>query len=150
MTGRRSIVIAGLALAAATYGTSLAQAPKAEPPAPSKAPSLLVPTPRPSITAPVPSYDRKGRRDPFIPIEIAQPPEIKPPAVASARLRGIVRGTPPRALLETPDGIGYILKPGDILADGRLVEIGPDSVVFSVPPRRGSTPERIVLRLPND
>jgi hypothetical protein len=133
----------GFAMVAASYGSSSAQASNAPPT------GVLVPTPRSAITAPVPVYERKGRRDPFQPIELVQP-EIKPPVVASARLRGIVRGSPPRALVETQDGMGYILKLGDILADGRLVEIGPNSVVFTVPPRRGSTPERIVLRLPDD
>jgi hypothetical protein len=142
---RRMIPLAGVAMVAVTYGASLGQSPPSPPPA-----SMLVPTPRPSIAVPVPSYDRKGRRDPFVPIELVRQPEIKPPVVASARLKGIVRGMPPRALLETPDGIGYILKAGDILADGRLIEIGPDKVVFSVPPRRGTAPERIVLRLPTE
>jgi len=144
---RGPIAVIGFAMVAASHGSSLAQASNARHPAP--ATSVLVPTPRSSIIPPVPVYDRKGRRDPFQPIELVQP-EIKPPVVASARLRGIVRGSPPRALLETQDGMGYILKPGDILADGRLVEIGPDRVVFTVPPRRGSVPERIVLRLPDD
>ena len=137
------------AVTVATCGSSLAQGPTGQP-APSTQPiGVLVPSQVPSVTPPVPAYDRKGRRDPFQPIEIVQP-EVKPPAVASARLRGIVRGTPPRALLETADGIGYILKLGDILADGRLIEIGADNVVFSVPPRRGSMNDRIVLRLPDD
>ena len=146
---RGPIASVTFAVTVATCGSSLAQGPTG-PPAPSTRPSgVLVPSPVPSVTPPVPPYDRKGRRDPFEPIEIV-PPEIKPPAVASARLKGIVRGTPPRALLETPDGIGYILKLGDVLADGRLIEIGADSVVFSVPPRRGSMNDRIVLRLPDD
>ncbi len=137
------------AMTVATCGSSLAQAPTGQPAPSSRPTGLLVPSPVPSVTPPVPPYDRKGRRDPFQPIEIVQP-DVKPPTVASARLKGIVRGTPPRALLETPDGIGYILKLGDILADGRLIEIGADSVVFSVPPRRGSINDRIVLRLPDD
>jgi len=95
-----------------------------------------------------PAYERKGRRDPFQPVEGVQA-EMTAPAVASARLRGIVRGHETRALLETPDGLGYILKVGDTFADGRLVEIGANSVVFTVPARHGST-NRIVLRLPDD
>jgi hypothetical protein len=54
------------------------------------------------------------------------------------------------ALVETADGLGYILKPGDTLGDGRLVQVGQDSVVFSVAARRGSTTNRVVLRLPGD
>jgi len=70
--------------------------------------------------------------------------------VATARLKGILRGSTTRALLETPDGIGYIMKPGDTLAEGRLVEIGTDSVVFRVALRPGLTTDRVVLRLPTD
>jgi hypothetical protein len=69
-------------------------------------------------------------------------------SVATTKLTGIVRG--PRsvlALLETQEGIGYILKPGDTLGDGRLMEIGADSVVFAVGPKAGSAPQRVVLRL---
>jgi len=138
------------AMIVAASGSSLAQGPTGQPAPSSRPTGVLVPSPVPGVAPPAPPYDRKGRRDPFQPIEIVQQPEVKPPAVASARLKGIVRGTPPRALLETPDGIGYILKLGDILADGRLIEIGADNVVFSVPPRRGSMNDRIVLRLPDD
>ena len=102
-------------------------------------------TPRPVAE---PTYERKGRRDPFQPVENLQA-EMTAPAVASARLKGIVRGRETRALLETPDGLGYILKVGDTLAEGRLIEIGANSVVFSVPARRGS-PDRIVLRWSDD
>ena len=145
-----SMASVGFAVTISTCGSSLAQAPTAQPAPSSRPTGVLVPGPASAVTAPVPAYERKGRRDPFQPIEIVQQPEVKPPAVASARLKGIVRGVPPRALLETPDGIGYILKLGDILADGRLIEIGADNVVFSVAPRRGSTTDRIVLRLPDD
>ena len=42
--------------------------------------------------------------------------------VATTKLTGIVRGAGTTlALVETQDGIGYILKPGDTLGDGRLV-----------------------------
>ena len=51
------------------------------------------------------------------------------------------------ALVEAPDGIGYILKPGDTLGDGRLLEIGSDSVVFVVAPKTGAPSNRVVLRL---
>ena len=147
---RGPMISVGLAITFTTCDGALAQTRTAQPAPSSRPTSVAIPAPVPSATTPVSAYDRKGRRDPFQPIEIMQEPEIKPPAVASARLKGIVRGTPPRALLEMSDGIGYILKLGDILADGRLVEIGPNSVVFSVPPRRGSIPDRIVLRLPDD
>ena len=69
-------------------------------------------------------------------------------SVATTKLTGIVRG--PRstlALLETQEGLGYILKPGDTLGDGRLMEIGADNVVFAVTPKGSVASQRVVLRL---
>jgi len=69
--------------------------------------------------------------------------------VATTKLTGIVRGAGTTlALVETQDGIGYILKPGDTLGDGRLVEIGADNVIFAVAVRSGSSSaNRVVLKL---
>jgi hypothetical protein len=134
----------GLALVSAIGCGALARAQDGPPAATPR----LVTAPAPaSASAPPQSYDRKGRRDPFQPLETGPRTDL---TVASAKLKGIIRGKAPRALVETPDGIGYILTPGDVLGEGRLVEIGANSVVFVVPPRRGSTPDRIVLRLPGD
>jgi hypothetical protein len=146
MTGRGPIAWLGLALALVTWASASAQT-AATPSV--TAPRLVPPVAGPSADSVAePAYERKGRRDPFQPVENLQA-EMTAPAVASARLRGILRGRETRALIETPDGLGYILKVGDTLADGRLIEIAANSVVFSVPGRRGST-NRIVLRLPED
>jgi hypothetical protein len=67
--------------------------------------------------------------------------------VATTKLTGIVRGQSTLALLETTDGIGYILRTGDTLGDGRLVEIGADNVVFAVAAKAGAPPSRLVLKL---
>jgi Tfp pilus assembly protein PilP len=68
--------------------------------------------------------------------------------VSSTRLTGIVRGPQASlALVEAPDGIGYILRTGDTLGDGRLLEIGADTIVFGVAPRPGSSTSRVVLKL---
>lgn len=94
-----------------------------------------------------PGYDPKGRRDPF---EVPEAVEGSAgTSVASARLTGIVRSQGGRvlALIETPDGLGYILQPGDTFGDGRLIEVGPDTVVFTVAARRGSTDYRVMLQL---
>jgi hypothetical protein len=109
----------------------------------------LVPAAPAVATAPPPSYETKGRRDPFEVIEQKTPtPAAAGLAVASAKLTGIVQGDPASlALVETQDGIGYILRRGDTLGDGRLTEIGADSVVFTVTPKTGSTTSRVVLRL---
>lgn len=140
----RSVAV-GFVVIVACFGGARAQAPPPQPVMPS-APSLGA---APGSGGTGPSYDRKGRRDPFEPVNVVDA-AMASPTVASARLKGIVRSQTPRALVETSDGLGYILKVGDALGEGRLVEIGADSVVFSVPARPGSTTTRIVLRLPDD
>ena len=100
----------------------------------------------PDPTVSVPKYESKGRRDPFETLEIREGSGGL--TVASTRLTGIVRSNRAAlALVEAPDGIGYILKPGDTLGDGRLLEIGSDSVVFVVTAKAGAPNNRVVLRL---
>src|SRR5262245_10706629 len=92
------------------------------------------------------SWEARGRRDPFEPLVVRE--GAAGTSVSSARLTGIVRGRGPvLALVETSDGLGYILKLGDTLGDGRLLEIGQNTVVFSIVPRPGTTNNRVVLRL---
>jgi Tfp pilus assembly protein PilP len=98
------------------------------------------------VVVAVPKYDAKGRRDPFETLEVREGSGGL--TVAATRLTGIVRSNRSAlALVEAPDGIGYILKPGDTLGDGRLLEIGSDSVVFVVAPKTGAPSNRVVLRL---
>ena len=99
-----------------------------------------------------PRYEVRARRDPFENLEIAAKEQ---PAgafsVAATKLTGIVQGRGfPLALVETAEGHGYILKPGDTLGDGRVLEIGRDSVVFAVQPKPGSPTNRVVLKLTTD
>jgi hypothetical protein len=113
---------------------------------PAGQPAQLVPQAPAMPSADVAKYDGKGRKDPFTEVQAAT--GTGGLTVSSTKLTGIVRG--PRsvlALLETPDGIGYILKPGDTLGDGRLMEIGADNVVFAVAPKPGTAATRVVLRL---
>ena len=153
MTIRGATASLGFGLAVAACSGSPAPAPTTQP-APAATPrpvAAIAPPPATPVAVAPPTYQRKGRRDPFQPIEveIVQDVEIKL-AVASARLKGIVRGSATLALVEMPDGMGYIMQPGDTLAEGRLVEIGTDNVVFSVPSRKGSATGRLLLRLPGD
>lgn len=102
------------------------------------------------LTPAVPAYAPRGRRDPFEPVVIA--PRVtaasRRSSVVTARLTGIVRGAEvPLALVETPDGMGYILRPGDALDEGRLVQVGRDFAEFVISPKPGLTGERIVLAL---
>jgi Tfp pilus assembly protein PilP len=65
-----------------------------------------------------------------------------------ARLRGIVRSANgDLALLEAPDGVGYVLRAGDRFEGGQLVEIRRDAVVMEVAQGRDSPSSRVVLRL---
>ncbi|MBI2217389.1 MAG: hypothetical protein HYU51_08835 [Candidatus Rokubacteria bacterium] len=99
-------------------------------------------------------YEIKGRRDPFQNLEVAVKERETAPAasvVTSSKLTGIVRSASTRlALVETAQGMGYILKPGDTLGEGRVVEIGTEEIVFSVPPKPGSTTNRVVLKIVKD
>ena len=125
----------------ATTAKATAPVPAAPPAAPPAALIAAPAVPQGDSTA----YEAKGRRDPFTPLDVTAGP--KGLEVATAKLTGIVRGARTTlALVEAQDGIGYILKPGDTLGDGRLIEIGVDAVVFAVA-RSGSQPNRVVLRL---
>ena len=130
----------GLAATIAFFSSAAGQAP-----GPAGSPPQLTVPPAPGGT--MPTYERKGRRDPFEPVQTLQP-SMTSPTIAAAQLKGILRGQTPRVLVETPDGLGYILAVGDVLAEGRLIEIGVDSAVFSVPIRGGT--DRFVLRLLGD
>jgi len=94
----------------------------------------------------IPKYEPGGRRDPFEVYQIGEGGGGL--AVASTRLTGIVRNSRSAlALVEAPDGIGYILRPGDTLGDGKLMDIGLDNVVFAVAAKPGVPAARVVLRL---
>jgi len=132
----------------------VAAAPAAAPvpPAPVAAATPGVVQPAPLVPMPaVPqasgaTYDPKGRRDPFLAPDLAAGPRGL--EVATTKLTGIVRSAKTTlALVETQEGIGYILKPGDTLGDGRLMEIAADSVVFAVEAKPGSPTNRVVLKL---
>lgn len=118
------------------------------PPAPGRpaAPPVAVPK-EPGVKPLEPlAYDAKGRRDPFA--SLATVEGSKGLAVVAVRLVGIVHGRQGRlALVEAPDGLGYVLKTGDQIGDGRVVDIGRDSLTFSVAARPGLPPMPIVKRL---
>jgi Tfp pilus assembly protein PilP len=86
----------------------------------------------PPVTSESPvAYESRTRRDPFrLPSETASPAEPgEQPALASLRLVGIIRSTAgPIALVEGSDGLGVIVRPGDLLGNARVAEIARDSV----------------------
>jgi hypothetical protein len=94
------------------------------------------------------SYDAKGRRDPFVPIVLAKD---KPGlSIMTFKLTGVIGSRPPLALVEASDGIGYILKPGDTLGDGRVTEITQSTVTFAVGAKSGQAATTTTLRLAQD
>jgi Tfp pilus assembly protein PilP len=146
MHGHREVLTSvGLALMLGACG-STPPSPPPKPPAASSQPAAAEQTSPAEVVVAVPKYDPRGRRDPFETLEVRE--GAGGLTVAATRLTGIVRSNRVAlALVEAPDGIGYILKPGDTLGDGRLLEIGSDSVVFMVAPKSGAPSNRVVLRL---
>jgi hypothetical protein len=147
VTSRILLVSLGLALTVAIFVGANGQAPVRPPTTLTESPAQVAAPPGLEGTTLI--YERKGRRDPFEPVQAVQS-GMTSPTIAAAQLKGILRGRTPRVLVETPDGLGYLLSVGDMLGEGRLIEIGADSAVFSVPARSGSATDRIVLRLPED
>lgn len=170
MTRRSAVVwLSGLAVTVGACGGSPPASPPPAPPAPVTAP-VPAPATTPSASVPftpagpeatpprlvpmapelapveVPNYEAGDRRDPFATLDVVSGPSGL--TVASTKLTGIIHsGRSALALVETSDGIGYILKPGDTLGDGRLVEVGADTAVFAVAARPGTPVNRVVLRL---
>ena len=95
------------------------------------------------------AYEPKGRRDPFTPIFLGK--DNAALSVSAVKLTGVVGGRGGLlALVEAPDGIGYILKPGDALGDGRVTGITPNSVTFAVSARGSQSASSLTLRLPEN
>jgi hypothetical protein len=127
-------------------GAPAAPAGPGTPAAPGTPATAADPAVPPDPSAVVPKYQSRGRRDPFEILEVREGSGGL--TVAATRLTGIIRSNRSvLALIEAPDGIGYILKPGDTLGDGRLLEIGSDSVVFAVAAKAGAPGNRVVLKL---
>ena len=148
---RRGALLSAFALTLVACGSGAPPLPPpiAAPPKPAAPPAEAPEAEKQERSLPAVTYEPKGNRDPFIPLETTGGP--KGLTVASTRLTGIVWDQAGAlALLEGADGIGYILRPGDTLGDGRLLEIGADNAVFSVVPRLGAPPTHLTLRLKTD
>lgn len=150
MNPRALALATATALVLVAFGSGIAPPAAQTPPAPATPPRPLIaprePDPGPAL--PPMTYEAKARRDPFSPVVIAS--GGKGLTIGSAKLVGIISGPQPLALVETPEGIGYILKAGDTLGDGRVTEIGADSVSFAVSPKPGEKAGSVTLRLRTD
>jgi Tfp pilus assembly protein PilP len=155
---RRAALAACSALALAMAGCSggssggspaapaAAAAPVPAAPAP-PIPSVLPKDPEPAPALAAIDYDAKGRRDPFAPVTVA-PQKVGGLSVGGLKLTGVIGGSRTLlALVEAPDGLGYILKPGDMLGDGRVTDVTGRSVTFSVAGRPGQPATAVTLTL---
>ena len=99
-------------------------------------------------TLPPLTYQANGRRDPFVPIS---PAKDRPGlSLAAMKLAGVVQGRALVALIEAPNGMGYILKRGDVLGDDRVTDVTPSSVTFAVAAKPGQPATILTLRLAGD
>lgn len=146
---RRGVLLgtAGAVLAGCGGGTPPTPPPAAVAPAPT--PVVRPKEPDTGKALPPIAYEPKGRRDPFTPIFLGK--DNAALSVSAVKLTGVVGGPSSLlALVEAPDGIGYILKPGDALGDGRVTGITPNSVTFAVSARGSQSASSLTLRLPEN
>jgi len=99
-------------------------------PAPSPAPAP------PAPASPAPAAGQTDGRDPFIPLITKAPEGENRPSLSGLRLVGVmwdpVRRDQVRALVETPDRLGYYVRLNEEKFGGRVVAIERDRVRFSV------------------
>jgi len=166
-SARRILILAiagggmGLALAGTLFAQSQpklpspppvprTQAPPAGPAAPAAAPAPVTPAP---AAEPAPG---SGPRDPFTPLVQPQKPEERQQQeITGLRLVGVLWDPRARdqirALVQTPDGLGYYLRVNDEKFGGTVTAIDRDRVVFSVREQVPGGPSRVrtvELKLP--
>jgi hypothetical protein len=158
---RLATVVAASLLTAVAWAQSQPKFPTPLPvpkaPAPSTAPSAT-PAPPPSAGAPAPGAPAPGGpRDPFEPLVRKLDPgeERKVQEVASLKLVGIVWDPKDseaiRALVETPDGLGYYLRLNEEKFGGKVVALERDRVRFVIRediPGAGTRERTVELRPP--
>lgn len=137
-------LLALVLLASPMLGACAKERPKSAPevrsaqrPAAPGAPSLKAqPSKEATPEAPAYAYDPKGRRDPFKSLVVAKEPTpraksgLRTLEVSELKLAGIVwENKGYYALVESPEGLGYVVRTGDIIGeDARVTRITPTSV----------------------
>jgi hypothetical protein len=103
---------------------------QAQSPAPAPAPAA------PAAPSPAPAAGQSEGRDPFTPLITKAPEGENRPSLSGLRLVGVMwdpaRRDQVRALVETPDGLGYYVRVNEEKFGGRVVAIERDRVRFSV------------------
>ena len=143
----------GLGLSGCSGESPPSPAPPVRPPQAAAA-KPAAPTPAATPTAPPYVYEDKGRRDPFRPLIAPRVAEVKARPktglaaleVNELKLAGIIweqRGY--FALVEAPNGAGYVLRINDTVGgDARVTRITPQAITFEVgvEARGGPTPSQ--------
>jgi len=143
-------VVVSLGLTGCPGGGSPTPTPPPRPAQPAQArpaAPAVAPAPAAAPARPMYAYETRGRRDPFRPLIVPRVRAIKTgPKIGLAtlevneiKLSGIIweqRGF--LALVEAPDGKGYVLRVNDTIGgDARVTKITPEGVTFEV---KGPTP----------
>ncbi len=124
-----------------TPGTLVQVPPSAVPkfptlPTPQTAPAPAAAPAQPAKPEPAKAEPRAEGRDPFDPLVTKAPEGESRPSLSGVRLVGViwdpVRRDQIRALLETPDGLGYYVRLNEEKFGGKVVAIERDRVRFSV------------------
>ncbi len=125
-----------------TPGTPVQVPPSAVPkfpaqlPTPQTAPAPAAAPTQPAKPEPAKTEPRAEGRDPFEPLVTKAPEGESRPSLSGVRLVGViwdpVRRDQVRALLETPDGLGYYVRMNEEKFGGKVVAIERDRVRFSV------------------
>jgi Tfp pilus assembly protein PilP len=145
----RAVAVAASLVSAACGGEQDLPSPVAATSSPTVAPVPPLPTELERAPLSPIAYGAKQRRDPFKPPVSAALEAKKGPALEGFKLVGVMRGsTGSMALVEGADGIGYILKPGDVIGHGRVTQISSDAVRITVTGPRTARPTEITLRFP--
>lgn len=157
---RLATVITASLLAAGAWAQSQPKLPTTLP-VPKTSPPAAAPAETPAPEAPAPATGTTpapgGPRDPFEPLVRRAEPgqERKIQEVANLRLVGVIWDVKDpeqmRALVETPDGLGYYLRLNDEKFGGKVVALERDRVRFVVReeiPGVGTRDRTVELRLP--
>jgi hypothetical protein len=140
------LLVAGFALAGCSSEAPPPAPPSRPPPKVAAAPAPGQKGPSAPEGAPVnlgpATYSPKDRRDPFHPL-VEPPREEKALDIGGYKLSGIVWQQKQKqyfALLETPDGLGHILKVNDKLGpNARVREITKDAVLIEMKDEAGQS-----------
>ena len=158
-TGLGALAVVALVSVSGCSDSGTPSAPVPPRPAQTAAAKPAPPVPQPASAVPPYAYEAKGRRDPFRPlirprVETARTrPKTGLAAldVKELKLAGIIWGGRGYfALVEAPNGAGYVVRMNDIIGeDARVAKITSDAVMFEVQtsPVPQSQARQVELRL---